>query len=277
MPASNRRARRQVLQSVRDGPQRPRPAAAGPPSRWLSAHRLQRLPCGRPAGRRPHSLRQNESEEPAPRIRSQATIGWRKCRNCRKGRSSRRLKSPALEPVHHGRRTEPRQLRHPATAPRRLRRDTGASSSLIHRCRAGTRSAIVPQSNQTVEDIVARGQTRSIGTISEASRRSCLSLGVRLAYWAGLSLRTLGGRRATGCRIERNSLRLIRCASASPQAKAKQGILWPRRTAPEFSASLSIVQVQTQNACSVPCCTAARAQVFPPGAEWSVGCALLSS
>jgi len=35
------------------------------------------------------------------------------------------------------------------------------------------------------------------------------------------------------------------CSSANPQAKAKQGIVWPRRTAPEFSA-LSIVQVQTQ-------------------------------
>jgi len=38
---------------------------------------------------------------------------------------------------------------------------------------------------------------------------------------------------------------LIRLRPANPQAKAKQGIVWPRRTAPEFSA-LSIVQVQTQ-------------------------------
>ena len=210
MPASNRRARRQVPKSVHDGPQRPGLAVAGPPSRLLSAHRLQRLPCGRPAGIRPYSLRQNESEEPAPRIRSQATIGWRKCRNCRKEHSFRRLKSPALEPVHHGRRAEPRQLRHPATVPQRLRRDTAATSSLIRRCRAGTRSTIALQSHRTVE---------------------------------------------------------------APHTAAAAAA-----NAPEFSTSLSIVQVQNEaNACSVPYCTAATALAFLPGAEWSVGCALLSS
>ncbi len=247
-PASNRRARRQVPRSVRDGPESPGPAAAGPPSRRQSAHRLQRLPCGRPAGRRPHSLRQNESEEPAPRIRSQATIGWRKCRNCRKGRFSRRLKSPVLEPVHHGQRAEPRQPRHPATAPQRLRRDTGASSSLIHRCRAGTRSAIASQSGQTVEDIVARGQTRSIGTIGGASRRSCLSLRVRLACWRAWSLRTLGGRRAAG-RDEPHRSFPPRCQLCRSKRK-------------RVSSSM------------LHCGQSAG---FPPGAEWSVGCALLSS
>jgi hypothetical protein len=257
-----------VTQLERDDPQKLHPAAADPPSRWLSAHRLRRLPCARPARRRPHSLRQNESEELAPLIRSQATIGWRKCRNCQRGRSSRRLKSPALEPVHHGRRAEPRQLRHPATAPQRLRRDTGASSSLIHRCRTGTRSAIVPPRGH-------RGawSNQIHRTISEASRRSCLSLRVRLAYWGFV----LDSRRKT-CGQLSNCAKFPSFGPSAhpPIRKARPSKAYCGRDEPHRRFRL-VVNCPGSNAtaCSVPCCTAARAQVFPP--EWGIGCALLSS
>jgi len=110
--------------SVRDDPQRPRrllPACR--PDGYLRG-RLQRWPSGRPAGRRPHSLRQNESEEPASASRSQATIGWRKVSKLPEMTLFPSAdKWPAVETGPPWPKAEPRQLRHPATAPQRLRRD----------------------------------------------------------------------------------------------------------------------------------------------------------
>jgi len=59
-----------------------------------------------------------------------------------------------------------------------------------------------------------------------------LSLRVRLHRGRASSLRTLGGRRAAGCRIERNSLRLIRLrpGQSADQGQARHCVAATNRT-----------------------------------------------